>query len=202
MSKPDINPLKNKISNNLSNLVSNIKNSTIIIASQNFFDKLGLNFKILLILFLIIIIYLIYVTFIEKIYIQKKEVYYIDGRYTYNEAKNVCKSLNQRIATLKDLDNNYKLGADWCKYGWLQSQIVAYPNQIKTTHCGKAGINGNYQDDPNKNYGVVCIGIKPNTIMKQEPKQMNPKQFENIIDKISPFSDKYWSYNDLLENKS
>jgi len=209
MSKDNINQLKN----NVSNLITNVNNSPVVDATKNLFNnifsfitnlinKLGLNFKIILIIFLLILIYLLYITFIEKINIQKKEVYYIDGRYTYNEAKNVCKSLNQRISTLKELYDNYKLGANWCKYGWLQSQIVAYPNQIKTTHCGKSGVNGNYQDNPNKNYGVVCIGVKPNTIMKQEPKELTTKEFHNLIDKISPFSEKYWSYNDLLNNKS
>ena len=195
--------------NTFKNIANNFKNSPIVnstkkIANTAFsfiilkLNQFGLTFRILLVLFLFIIIYLLYITFIEKIYIQKKETYYIDGYYTYDEANNVCKSINSRIATLKELYKNYDLGANWCKYGWLDAQIVAYPNQIKTTFCGKSGVNGNYQDNINKNYGVVCMGIKPNVIIEK-----NEKKYEigNVIDKISPFSETYWSYNDILANK-
>ena len=195
--------------NNVTGFVNNVKNSQIVNSGKQIanniyshityqLNKVGLNLKMLLVLLLIIVIYILYVTFIEKIYIQKKETYYIDGRYTYNEAKNVCKSINQRIATLKELYESYNLGANWCKYGWLQSQIVAYPNQVKTTHCGKSGVNGNYQENENKNYGVVCIGIKPKVTM---PKEEENYKIEEIFDKISPFSDKYWSYNDLISHE-
>lgn len=204
MSGENINQLKN----NISNITNNIKNSGIVNSTKQFanttysyitikLNQFGLSFRILLVLLLIIVIYILYVTFIEKIYIQKKETYYVDGRYTYNEAKNVCKSLNQRIATLKELYENYELGANWCKYGWLEAQIVAYPNQVKNTHCGKSGVNGNYQNEKNKNYGVVCIGAKPNVVIQKDKKKKNYK-IEDVFDKIKPFSEKYWSYNDLL----
>jgi len=205
MSGENINQLKN----NISNITTNIKNSEIVNSTKELvntaysylslkLNQFGLSVRILIVLLLIIIIYILYVTFIEKIYIQKKETYYVDGRYTYAEAKNVCKSLNQRIATLKELYQNYDLGANWCNYGWLEAQIVAYPNQIKSTHCGKSGVNGNYQPEKNKNYGVVCIGVKPNVIMKKDEKNY---KVEDVFDKIKPFSDKYWSYNDLLADQ-
>ena len=192
--------------NNISNIATKINNSQIVNSTKQFantaysyftlkLNQFGLSFKILLVLLLIIVIYVLYVTFIEKIYIQKKETYYVDGRYTYEQAKNVCKSLNQRIATLKELYENYNLGANWCNYGWLDAQFVAYPNQVKSTHCGKSGVNGNYQSEKTKNYGVVCIGVKPNVVMKKEEKNY---KIEDVYDKIKPFSDKYWSYNDLL----
>lgn len=196
------NTFKN-IANNIIN--SPVVNSTKKIANTAFsyvilkLNQFGLGFRILLVLFLLITIYILYVTFIEKVYIQKKETYYVDGRYTFNEAKNVCKSINSRIATVKELYKNYDLGANWCKYGWLEAQIVAYPNQIKTTFCGKSGVNGNYQDDKNKNYGVVCIGVKPNVIMEKDEKKY---EIGDVYDKISPFSETYWSYNDMIaDNK-
>tara|TARA_B100001094_G_scaffold314407_1_gene353220 strand:+ start:424 stop:1050 length:627 start_codon:yes stop_codon:yes gene_type:complete len=196
--------------NKIEYMVDNIQNSQVVKKTTNFasnikdyisdkLSTLGLNLKILIIIGLLILIYILYVSFIEKIYIQKKEVFYVDGRYTYKEANHVCKSLNNRIATLKELYDNYKLGANWCKYGWLEAKIVAYPNQIKNSFCGKSGINGNYQENEDKNYGVVCIGIKPDVIMEKDIKEY---KLEEVSDKILPFSDKYWSYNDLLADKN
>jgi hypothetical protein len=200
-----------QIKTTVTNTIKTIQNSTIYNttkqATNTFFsyitlitNKLNLNLKIFLIIFLIILIYFIYVNFIEKVAVLKDETYYVNGKYTYKNANQVCQALGSKLATLKQLYNNYKLGADWCKYGWLKSKIVAYPNQIKTNYCGDSGINGNYQNDETKKYGAVCIGEKRGVDIKNLDKnQFDEKDIEKL--KLEDFAQGYYSYNDLLSNQ-
>jgi len=164
-------------------------------------NKIGLNLRIVLIIFLIILIYFLYINFIEKIVVHKNETYYVNGKYTYKGANDVCNALGHKLATLKDLHNNYKLGADWCKYGWLQSKIVAYPNQIKTNYCGDSGVNGNYQNDETKKYGAVCFGDKRGVTINNldDTNKFDEESIEKL--KLEDFALGYYSYNDVLHNK-
>ena len=70
------------------------------------------------------------------------------------------------------------------------------PNQIPSTYCGPKGINGNYQPNINKNYGVVCYGLKPKTLIEQRKKEYS---LDKLIKRIRPFDDSYWSINDKLK---
>lgn len=163
----------------------------------NKFISLGVKMKLVLIIVLMSIIYILYITNIKSIYKQKKECFYIEGKFSYKQAENVSYSINCNLASLKQLDADFKKGANWCKFGWLDKQIVAYPNQIASTYCGLKGINGNYQPNINKNYGVVCYGIKPKTLIKQRTKDY---KLENLIKRIRPFDDNYWSVNDKIND--
>ncbi len=101
----------------------------------------------------------------------KKEVFLIYNKYSYLEAKELCKSYSGRLATEKDLIKAFKNGANWCSWGWLDGEMIGYPVQekywsdIEKTHkgfCGPtAGINKIRNVDPFKRFSVTCYGIKP-----------------------------------------
>ena len=100
-----------------------------------------------------------------------KEVFLIYNKYSYLEAKEICKSYSGRLATEKDLIKAFKNGANWCSWGWLDGEMIGYPVQekywsdIEKTHkgfCGPtAGINKISNVDPFKRFSVTCYGIKP-----------------------------------------
>merc|ERR1712110_1364985 len=81
-----------------------------------------------------------------------KEVFNIrENIYSYDEAHNVCKSLNAELASLDQLVMSYKKGANWCNYGWSKDQLALYPiqkeywNELVTNYgkeyqCGYPGI--------------------------------------------------------------
>ena len=105
-----------------------------------------------------------------------KEVYYINSKFNYLEAQEICKSYNGTLATLKQLEDAHTNGANWCKWGWLSNETIGYPVQEKywmdmekhhKGHCGPtAGINKLYNVDPLQKYGVNCYGIKPKKTKK------------------------------------
>ncbi len=100
-----------------------------------------------------------------------KEVFLIYNKYNYLEAKEICKLYSGRLATEKDLNRAFKKGANWCTWGWIDGEAVAYPVQekywtdVEKIHrgfCGPtAGINKIKDVDPFKRFGVTCYGIKP-----------------------------------------
>ena len=55
-----------------------------------------------------------------------------DNIFTYNEAKAVCAAHNARLATLQEMIDAYKNGANWCSYGWSDGQlgIISYSERI------------------------------------------------------------------------
>ena len=60
----------------------------------------------------------------------KKEVYNIsENIFTYDQAKNVCKKYNGKLATYAQLEKAHKKGANWCNYGWSRGQMALYPIQ-------------------------------------------------------------------------
>ena len=67
---------------------------------------------------------------ILKSIIKKKEVFNIPGnKYTYENAKALCKSYDARLATYKEISDAYDKGADWCNFGWSEDQMALYPTQ-------------------------------------------------------------------------
>ena len=151
------------------------------------------------------------------------QVYHIpDNRYTYNDAKAICKAYGSRLANYKEIKKAYSDGADWCSYGWSDDQLALFPTQYnKWKHlqqikghendCGRPGINGGYIDNPNVRFGINCYGHKPKItpweaeLMKNTPlypvtqEELN---FEKRVDYwlprikdilISPFNNKNWS---------
>lgn len=153
---------------------------------------------------------------------RKKEVFNIDyNDFTYEQAKDVCKSLNSELATYNQLIEAHKKGANWCNYGWSANQMALFPIQadylknLKTTNnkladsCGKPGVNGGYFDNKNLKFGINCYGYKKNPdparilyLSKKENNKNNKIDDEKIKKKkqnlyknliIRPFNDSKWS---------
>lgn len=145
-----------------------------------------------------------------------KEVFNIrENRFTFEEAKAVCKAHDAELASLEQVIDAYKRGANWCSYGWSEGQLALYPTQAdfwnrlqqdphKKNECGKPGVNGGYFENPNYRFGANCYGVKPqpksnelekNRDYRMDPMQMKVDQYreeKNDI-RISPFSNDDWS---------
>jgi hypothetical protein len=105
----------------------------------------------------------------------EKQVFNIsENKYTYPEARALCKAFGADLATLEQLMEAYRNGADWCNYGWLDGQLALYPTQKETWEklqkndnpekrkaCGNPGLNGGYFDNKELRFGVSCYGTKP-----------------------------------------
>jgi len=115
-----------------------------------------------------------------------KQVFNIkENIYALDDAAGVCGALGADLASINQLIDAHKSGADWCNVGWTSDGLAAYPIQYSTWKtlqdndpnkrniCGDVGINL-ARNDPNLLYGVNCFGIKP------EPKG-NEKVKEAII---------------------
>ena len=102
-----------------------------------------------------------------------KQVFHIPGNeYTYDDAGALCKAYDARLATIKEVQDAYDDGGEWCSYGWSENQLALFPTQRKTYDklmkikghhhdCGRVGINGGYIKNPNVRFGVNCYGHKP-----------------------------------------
>ena len=104
-----------------------------------------------------------------------EEVYNVGKNiYTYDEANNVCNSLNAKLATHDQVVNAYENGAEWCNYGWSRGQNALFPIQKDTWEelqtrsenerhqCGnKYGVNGGFFENNQLKFGVNCYGVKP-----------------------------------------
>ncbi len=122
----------------------------------------------------------------------KKEVFLIYNKYSYLEAKEICKNYSGRLATEKDLNKAFKNGANWCTWGWIEGESIAYPVQevywskIEKTHkgfCGPtAGINKINNVDPFKRFSVTCYGIKP----KKTENDKDLSEEVNEMTKVDP----------------
>ena len=132
--------------------------------------------------------------------------------YTYNDADEVCKAHEGRLATLPEVIEAYKKGAEWCNYGWTQGQLATYPTQKKSwlelqksskknkNDCGRVGVNGGYFQNDEFLFGVNCFGPKPNpkdneVMRKNINDTVDPNKFKDKLDliKIRPFNKDKWS---------
>ena len=114
-----------------------------------------------------------------------KEVFNIpQNTYTYSEAASVCGSLNARLATLDEVEEAYKNGANWCSYGWSEDQMALFPiqksvyNELKKSKkhahdCGRPGVNGGYFPNEKTRFGINCYGKKPYRTDKEKEYQDN-----------------------------
>ena len=152
-----------------------------------------------------------------------KQVFNIPGnKYTYEDARALCKAYGSRLATYDEVENTYNEGGEWCNYGWSQKQMALFPTQKETYNklqkhkghendCGRPGVNGGYIANPNVKFGVNCFGYKPE-ITENERIAMNnvdpfpltrkEKQLERKVEhyrkklpdiEVSPFNHTRWS---------
>ena len=147
------------------------------------------------------------------------EVYNLrDNIFSYEEARAACQAHGAKLASLDEMIQAYKKGANWCSYGWSDGQLALYPTQsnfwnelqkdpYRKYECGKPGVNGGFFENPNYKFGANCYGVKPkpksNEIEKDRNLRLNPQnmlvdQYKDDLDKfrISPFdnsSDKKWN---------
>lgn len=145
-----------------------------------------------------------------------------ENRYTYDDAKALCKAYGGRLANYKEMEEAYNDGADWCSYGWSEDQMALFPTSMDKWNklqkvkghendCGRPGINGGYIDNPNIQYGANCYGYKP-IINKEEedlmrnaslyPKTKSELEFDKRVDYwkrrlsnilVAPFNKNEWS---------
>ena len=103
-----------------------------------------------------------------------KEVFHIaENKFTYLEARDICKRYGARLATYDEIERAYDDGANWCNYGWSDDQMIFYPTQKKVYNllkkmpehknsCGRPGINGGYIENDQAKFGANCYGYRPN----------------------------------------
>jgi len=137
--------------------------------------------------------------------------------YSLEDAPAVCGALGADVATIEQLIQAHKNGADWCNVGWTKDGIAAYPIQQSTYDimqqnkpelrniCGKTGINI-VRNDPNLLYGVNCYGVKPSpkgdekirpVLLSDTQQQINAKiaELQKNLNNIgvAPFNSSKWN---------
>ena len=147
-----------------------------------------------------------------------KQVFNVsDNVFNYEEARSVCEAYGGDLASLDQMVDAYKNGADWCNYGWSEGQLALYPTQKDSFEkleqnpetrgqCGLPGINGGYFDNKNLKLGANCYARKPKPSPSQQQKLesqqylLNPlsrdaQRFKARLDEyhLSPFSREKWS---------
>lgn len=158
----------------------------------------------------------------SNIAIQPQVFHLKDNRYTYENAKAVCKAYGAKLATMDNIQESHKKGGEWCSYGWSDGQMALFPTQKESWEklqkieghkhdCGRPGINGGYIANPNIKFGVNCYGYKPK-INKQSkylmdnnpvyPKSAKEIEFDKRVSKwrkeiknlvVAPFNGDRWS---------
>jgi hypothetical protein len=104
---------------------------------------------------------------------EEGEVFHIyNNKYTYEDAREICSTLDARLATYDEVEDAYNKGGGWCSYGWSEDQLALFPtqkdvyNKLKTipkhrNNCGRPGVNGGYIENKKFKFGVNCYGKKP-----------------------------------------
>ena len=138
------------------------------------------------------------------------EVFNISNNlYTYEDAQNICSAYGAKLATYDEIEDAYNKGAEWCNYGWSESQMAYFPTQKSTwntlqkserhkNNCGRPGVNGGYMANPNIKFGVNCFGKNPvasdsdKARLNTQQTQLSPITPEEALinDKV-----KYWKDN-------
>ena len=70
----------------------------------------------------------------QMVKVQKeKQIFNIkENIFTYEEAKLLCSLYDSELATLENLIEGYKYGANWCNMGWSEDQLALYPIQRRS----------------------------------------------------------------------
>lgn len=148
-----------------------------------------------------------------------KEVFHIrDNIFTYDQAKAICAAHNSRLATIEEMIDAYRKGANWCSYGWSDGQLALYPTQkdfwaklqsdpYRKNECGKPGVNGGYFENKAYHFGANCFGKKPAPKPNEKDKQKyigksrltgmerQISEYQNTKGEfeVAPFSNDSWS---------
>ena len=148
-----------------------------------------------------------------------KEVFHIrDNIFSYDQAKAICAAHGSRLATIEEMIDSYRKGANWCSYGWSDGQLALYPTQkdfwsklqsdpYKKNECGKPGVNGGYFENKAYHFGANCFGLKPAPKQDEKDKQKligksRLSGMERQIDEyqqtkgqytVAPFNEDNWS---------
>ena len=149
--------------------------------------------------------------------LQKKEVFHVPGQFSYTDAKALCRAYGGSLANIKQMDDAYKSGAEWCDYGWSDDQMALFPTQTKTwqmfkesetqcggpvnSKCGRPGINGGYTMDLNQLLGANCFGAKPpqnDSVIQPPPFPVNPldveaEKYKDKLPNVSAFNYEKWN---------
>lgn len=155
-----------------------------------------------------------------------EEVYHIPGNhYTYDDSKALCAAYGGKLADIRQLQDAYEKGGEWCSYGWSKDQMALFPTQYEhwkrlqsieghENDCGRPGVNGGYIDNPNVRFGVNCYGHRPKiTALEAEIMEDTPdypitradQKFNKRVEYwkkkledilVSPFNPKHWSQSD------
>lgn len=153
----------------------------------------------------------------------EKQVFHIpNNKYSYDDARALCKAYGADLATYQQIEDAYENGGEWCGFGWSENQLALYPTQEKTYNklqtkkghehdCGRPGINGGYIANKNVKFGANCYGYKPEitSLEKQYMNEVLPypitkrdREFEKKVNKfkenlpdimVSPFNNNQWS---------
>ena len=148
----------------------------------------------------------------------EKQVFNVsDNVFNYDEARSVCEAYGGDLASLNQMVDAYKNGADWCNYGWSEGQLALYPTQEDSFaklelnpetrgQCGLPGVNGGYFENKNLKFGANCYGEKPEPSGSQQDKLLQEQYLLNPLSReaqryqarihefeVSPFSRKKWS---------
>jgi len=149
---------------------------------------------------------------------ENKQVFNVsDNLFDYEQAKSVCEAYGGDLASLDQMIDAYKQGANWCNYGWSKDQMALFPTQKETFNklesdpktrgsCGTPGVNGGYFKNAGMKFGVNCYGVKPERkmtpmeILQHEQNSLNPlsKNAQMYMSKlddftVNPFSNNKWS---------
>ena len=128
-----------------------------------------------------------------------KQVFNISQNvFTYSDAKLVCRSFGAELATVEQLTEAYKRGANWCNMGWTDDQIGAYPIQkefwdsmsdedINSEKCGMPGLNAGYYKNTEFRFGANCYGVKPKPHNKERINLNYVNQYSESEKKIIKF---------------
>lgn len=147
-----------------------------------------------------------------------KQVFNVkENIYAADDAAGVCGALGAEVASLQQLVDAHRQGANWCNVGWTKEGLAAYPIQTEFWQkmqgndphnrniCGQPGINL-ARSDAGLLYGVNCYGVKPEpkkgelvkeVVMNDADIALQAKisQFQKTVGNmtIAPFNASQWS---------
>jgi len=140
----------------------------------------------------------------------KNEVFNIaNNLYTYEDAQQVCKAFNARLATVDEINQAYEDGAEWCVNSWSADMQVLFPTQQETydrlqkikgaeNSCGRTGVNGGRITNKYLRFGVNCYGVKPDASDEEMRRMQNLKDIvvpKTKEDMVMQAKVDYWKKN-------